>query len=181
MLNFILTCLYLMLPAFLANMMPVMMKNHLKWLAKPIDFNIQLNNQPLFGSHKTFRGFVVGIAAALVVAYLQKVFYSYPTLQSISYLNYNEVNIWLVGFLLGFGALFGDLVKSFVKRRLNKPSGSMFFPWDQLDSWIGAMLFISLIKSLTLPMILFYILVIPLFHLATNYMGYKLKLKEVMW
>lgn len=170
-----------MVPAFIANMTPVFVKNHFTWMAIPVDGGIKLNHQPLFGNHKTVRGFVCGIAMAILIAYLQKQLYQYPLLQAMSYINYAEISFVSIGFLLGFGALFGDLVKSFIKRRLNHKPGTMFFPWDEVDAWIGAMVFISIVKPLHMSMVLFYILVIPLLHLAANYIGYKLKLKEVMW
>jgi CDP-diglyceride synthetase len=40
----------------------------------------------------------------------------------------------------------GDAVKSFFKRRLGITPGKSWFPFDQLDFVLGAILFVSIIK-----------------------------------
>jgi len=132
---FILGCFYFMLPAYFANMAPVIVKGILKPLAFPLDFNKQLNGKPLFGKNKTFRGLIFAVIFGIAIAFLQHYFYT--SFRAISFIDYSS---WLLfGFLMGFGAIFGDLVKSFIKRRLDVTPGKMFFPWDQLDFIFGAL------------------------------------------
>ncbi|PIN79202.1 hypothetical protein COV16_04930 [Candidatus Woesearchaeota archaeon CG10_big_fil_rev_8_21_14_0_10_34_8] len=178
--QFTLMCLYLMIPGAVANMAPVLAKK-INFLNYPIDFNKKYKNKPIFGSHKTYRGFFFGILAAIVFTYFQKLLYKYSTFQQISFFNFNETSFILIGFLIGFGVLFGDLIESFFKRRANLKPGAVWFPWDQLDLVIGALIFISFVKIPTWQMILFFLIVAPLFHIFFNHLGYWLGIKSSKW
>ncbi|MFH1188163.1 MAG: CDP-archaeol synthase [bacterium] len=181
MLNFILTSTYFALPAMFANMAPVCCKKYLKFLYKPIDGGKTWRGKPILGSHKTWGGFIVGIITATVVVFLQKLLYQYGSFANISYINYQKESAILVGFLLGFGALFGDAFKSLIKRRFNVKPGDKFFPWDQLDLLIGAGIFISFVKPISLQMWIFYIGLALVAHPLANITGYKLGFKDVPW
>ncbi len=180
--QFILTCLYVMLPGALANMMPVFVRK-INFLNVSIDFDKKwFDKKPIFGDHKTYRGFFFGILAAIIVAYFQSILYKTNSFfQQISFFNYNETSFLIVGSMIGFGVLFGDLVKSFFKRRMNIKSGDSFFPWDQLDLVIGAIIFISIIQIPPWKMILFSLIAAPFFHILFNHMGYWLGIKEAKW
>ena len=52
---FLLKCFYLMLPAYFANMAPVIVKR-IDFLAFPVDFSKTLGKKPILGKNKTFRG-----------------------------------------------------------------------------------------------------------------------------
>jgi len=56
----------------------------------------------------------------------------------------------IVGFLQGFGAMFGDIVKSAIKRSwlARIPAGQPWQPWDQVDFVLGTLLMFAL-ASLT--------------------------------
>lgn len=179
---FILTCLYVMLPAAVANMIPVFVKK-INFLNSSVDFDKKwFDNKPIFGNHKTYRGFFFGILAAITVVYIQSILYKTNTFfMQISFFNYNEKSFLLIGFLIGFGVLFGDLIKSFFKRRVNIKAGDSFFPWDQLDLVFGALLFISFIQIPPWQMTLFYLIAGPSFHLFFNYIGYLLGIREEKW
>lgn len=122
----ILRSVYFMFPAYIANAVPVFM-SRLKFLDIPIDFNKKLNNKPILGRNKTVRGFFFGILFSILFVYIQKYLYGIEFFKMISIVDYNSINLLLLGFLLGFGVLFGDSFKSFIKRRLNKEPGSKFF------------------------------------------------------
>lgn len=181
MLNFILTSIYFALPAMLANMVPVFCKKCLKSLAKPIDCGKIWNGKQILGSHKTWRGLIVGIATGIIAVFAQKALYQYDEFAKISYINYQKENVILVGFLVGFGVLFGDAVKSLIKRRFNIKPGDKFFPWDQLDLLLGAGIFISIVKPLSWQMWIFYIGFALVAHPLINMAGHKLGFKEVPW
>jgi len=180
---FILQCLYFMLPAYLANMAPVFALKFgvLKILDKPIDGGHQMAGKPIFGDHKTWRGFVAGVAAAIAIAWLQYFLYAIPVFQKISLLDYSGANIWLLGFLLGFGALFGDLVKSFFKRRVNLAPGAPWIPFDQIDFVLGALIFAAPVYFPSWPAVIFILLFSPVLHIATNNIGYLLRVKNTRW
>ena len=180
--QFLLTCLYIMLPGAVANMTPVFVRN-IHFLNVSVDFDKKwFDNKPIFGNHKTYRGFFFGILAAIAVAYIQSLlFKSSSFFAQISFFNYNETSFFIIGFLIGFGVLFGDLIKSFFKRRVNIKSGESFFPWDQLDLVIGALVFISFIQIPPLKMIIFYLIAGPLFHILFNHIGFWLGIREAKW
>lgn len=179
--QFILTCFYVIIPAAFANMMPVFVKS-INFLNIPIDFNKKwFDNNPIFGNHKTYRGFFFGILAAILITFVQSVLYQYPFFQQISFFNYNETSFLLIGFMIGFGVLFGDLIKSFFKRRVSIKPGDIFFPWDQLDLVIGALVFISFIKMPSWQMIVFYLIAGPALHIFFNHIGYWFGIQKVKW
>jgi CDP-2,3-bis-(O-geranylgeranyl)-sn-glycerol synthase len=182
-LEFILESMYFFVPAYFANMAPVFIAR-VKWLkkfSKPIDHGIKLGKETLFGSHKTWRGFISGVLTAVIVSALQYFLYQTEYFSSISIVDYSSVNVVLYGFLLGFGAMFGDLVKSFFKRRLNRTPGSSWPIFDQLDFVIGAFVFLSIVYVPPVEVILFILIITPLIALLANIIGYALKIKKVWW
>jgi CDP-2,3-bis-(O-geranylgeranyl)-sn-glycerol synthase len=130
-----------MLPAYLANMSPIFGKYIFsKQVMTPIDFGIKIKGQPLFGTHKTIGGFLFGIIIALLIGFLQ--FILYPHIKDICLVDYR--NLWVeISFLLGLGAMSGDLAKSFFKRRLNIKPGKPWVPFDEFDFAIGALILAS--------------------------------------
>ena len=81
-----------------------------------------------------------GILFSVVLIYIEFLIYKLSGFKFVLY-SYDEVNILFLGFLMGFGVIMGDAVKSFVKRRFHIPSGKSFIPWDQIDCALGGMLF----------------------------------------
>ncbi|MCF7834110.1 MAG: phosphatidylglycerophosphatase A [Candidatus Pacebacteria bacterium] len=136
--NFFINILLILLPAMIANMTPVLLK--FSWLQSPI-------NEKLFGKNKTWRGFIGAILAGTLATFiLYKIGWLDTIILSIqdstnTTLAISTEYILMTGFLLGFGAIFGDLIKSFFKRKNNIPSGESFVPWDQIDFVIGAIVF----------------------------------------
>jgi CDP-2,3-bis-(O-geranylgeranyl)-sn-glycerol synthase len=176
--------LYFGLPVIVANSLPTIFAK-LKWLEfldHPVDFKIHFSKQPLFGRTKTWRGFIVGIPGGILFIFLQRYLNRYfPVLNNYSLVNYESQLILLYGFLLSFGALFGDLVKSFIKRRFRKSSGDKWWPWDIVDSTLGSLFFVSIFIKLGTQIILISIILGPIIHVLANAIGFKLKIKDVWW
>lgn len=172
--DYLLQAIYFVLPAYAANMAPVIVGKLNLPLAKPI-------SSKYFGSHKTFRGFYAAYFFALAALTLQSYLYSKGMLLDISLINYQNINLFFYAFLFGIGALTGDLLKSFVKQKLKRKSGSIFFPWDQLDFIFGALLFVAPFYWPPTEVILAAIIVTPILHILTNVVAYSLKLKKVWW
>lgn len=173
--QYFLILLWFFLPAAVANMICGLVR-YVPFLNQPIDFGHSWRGKRIFGDHKTFRGFFFGIMAAIIVAYVQVKIYN---VNNIYYsFDYSKLNFWLWGFLSGFGALFGDLIRSFFKRRIGIKPGGIWFPFDQADYIIGAAIFTSLYGTLSwrqyLASIIFSIIVHPLI----NYMAYLLKIQK---
>ncbi len=176
---FILQALYYFLPAYFANMAPVIFSK-LNPLKHPVDFNKTLNKKPVFGKNKTWGGLIYAIIIGTLIFYFQIKLYNYEFFRNISLINYSQQPLFL-GFLLASGAILGDLAKSFIKRRLNKAPGQQWFPFDQLDYVIGAFFFSFFIHIPDIKIILTIIILAPFLHYLVNYIGYKLKLKSVKW
>ena len=175
---FILKCFYLLLPAYFANMAPVIVKK-INLFKFPIDFNKQINKKPLLGKNKTFRGLAFGIIFAIVVCYLQFSLYNIVFFKNISFINYKN---WLLfGFLMGFGALTGDLIKSLFKRRLGLKPGAKFVPFDQIDFVIGALVFIIPLFTLTFTIFLVSLLLSFVLHITVNHIAFYLKIRKEKW
>lgn len=181
---YILQLFYLMLPGIFANMMPVFAGklNILKSLAVPVDFNKKwFDNKPIFGSHKTFRGFVTGIFVSIIIIYLQIKLYNYDFFQKLSIIPYSQYNFFILGFLLGFGVLFGDTLKSFFKRRLDIKPGKPFIPFDQIDSVLGALLLVSIIYIPTFKLVISLILLSIITHFTVRTIGYYSGITKERW
>jgi len=158
--------LYFIFPAYCANAVPVILGG-----GHPIDAGRTfIDGKPIFGSHKTVRGFFAGLIVGTLVGFVQNVVY--PLYQ------FNP----LLGFALSLGALIGDLFDSFVKRRLGFPPGASFPILDQLDFVVGALLFSLMVPPLLpLNLILIIIIITPPIHLLTNVLAFLFGFKSTPW
>jgi CDP-2,3-bis-(O-geranylgeranyl)-sn-glycerol synthase len=107
--------LQLLLLLTVANGTPVIAKRLLgSYLSWPVDGGLRLGDgRPLFGPSKTARGIVLALAATCVVAPLAGL----P---------------WRLGFAVAAAAMTGDLLSSFVKRRLGRAPSSRALGLDQI-------------------------------------------------
>lgn len=162
--------MYFIFPAYCANAIPVIFGGGL-----PIDGGRTfLDGKPILGAHKTFRGFFAGLLIGTLVGVLQSVignFFSTPLFQYPL----------LLGFTISLGALLGDLLDSFLKRRLNLSPGAPFPVVDQLDFVVGALLFSLFVSPPSLTTALLVIIVTPPIHLLTNFVAYILGIKKTPW
>ncbi len=175
--DLVIKSLYFFIPAGITNMMPVLVKK-INFLNYPVDFKKSFNGIRILGDNKTFRGYFFGIIAAIIVVALQAYLVKYESTRAITVVDFSVVNPYLFGFLLGFGVLFGDSVKSFFKRRANIKPGQPWIPFDQLDLIIGGLLFISIVYIPPVSMIVFAFIVGPLLHIGFNLLGYYLGIKK---
>lgn len=172
---------YFFLPVACANMAPVVFQGVLKPLAVPVDFGKKLSGEPWFGDHKTWRGlFVATLAGGVVFIFQQYLAQSFALFRSFSPFDITTAPIWF-GFAFGFGAILGDLIKSFFKRRFHVGPGDTWFPFDQIDFLIGACVVASIYFEITLGMFLLIISIGPIFHVLINNVGFRLQLKETPW
>ena len=154
--------IWFFLPSYAANISASLLRPRF------LDFPI---SERLAGTHKTYRGFLVGTLFAILTAYVQRILFPLPVLQELSRLDYQK-DFVAIGILLGFGALSGDFLKSLFKRRLDKAPGERWIPFDQMDHTLGALLFISLIWRPPLDFIAMAIVVNFLFHIFINHLGF---------
>ena len=173
--HLLLSVIWFFTPAGVANMAPIVF-NRLPILDVPVDFGKKIGGKPIFGPHKTYRGFVVGVGLAIAIVYLQKALY--PHFKSYSLVDYTAINLVGLGMLQGVGALGGDLIKSFFKRRFNIASGKSWVPFDQLDAIVGALILTSFMVSLTPKQVLVALIAFGLLHPVANLLGYVLGFKR---
>jgi CDP-2,3-bis-(O-geranylgeranyl)-sn-glycerol synthase len=165
-----------MLPAYASNMAPIIVKKIFKCLAKPIDNGIKFRNKPLFGKNKTWRGLIFGTLFGILITFIQ-----FNLNLKINIINYDH---WLlIGFLMGFGAITGDMIESFFKRQSNIKPGQRFFPWDQIDFVVGALLLTHFFipNTIKISVILIILLISPILHILTNHLAYYLGIRKEKW
>ena len=166
------TAVWFIFPAYCANAAPVIFGG-----GKPMDFGKTFfDGNPVLGGHKTFRGFLVGIMIGTLVGLVQTVLYEQVLLQ-YEYGYQFQYSI-ILGFALSLGALTGDLIESFIKRRLNLSPGKSLPIADQIDFILGAFLFSIPILPPTLTVALITLLITIPIHLLTNLGASLLNMKN---
>lgn len=170
----ILETTWLLLPAAIANTAPVIAAQY-GW-AKTLNWPISTK---LFGAHKTMRGLLMGAVFGSLAGFIQYLLFHIPAIQAISLVPYEPWTfaLWL-GWLLGFGALVGDLVKSFFKRRRNIAPGKSWPIFDQIDAPLGALLVVAPIVPLTLLHGIIALIIFGPLSFIVSYIGIKLKMKN---
>lgn len=178
----LLFALWFFLPAGIANMTPVLAAHMplLKRFNQPIDGGKTWRGLRVFGPHKTWRGLIAGTLAGMLTLHLQQLAYTNFSwsVELSQGLDYAALPAVLLGGLMGFGALSGDAIKSFFKRRINRQSGASWFPYDQLDYIAGGLLASLLVIRLETNQYIWIFVMWFLLHIATSYIGYWLKLKS---
>ncbi len=124
------------------------------------------DGKPVFGSHKTVRGFFAGIIAGTIIGTLE---------------SFDDGRLLLAGPFIAVGAVLGDLLGAFVKRRLDIKPGGPFPILDQLDFVLGGLVLGLPFFPMDWTAILLVVLVTPPIHLGTNYGAYLLKIKKTYW
>jgi CDP-2,3-bis-(O-geranylgeranyl)-sn-glycerol synthase len=171
--------LYLLVPAYAANMSPVIFRGSFKFLAYPIDCNLKLNGKPIFGKNKTFRGLIFAIIAGMVLGYIQFLLRDIPMFQIISILDYSW---WpIIGFLLGFGAISGDLIESFFKRRVGIGPGKPWIPFDQIDFVVMALLFLLIHHNPGLGIWIIGIALTFVLDIIVNHLAFYFRIRNEKW
>lgn len=173
----VLQVLYFFMPAYLANMSPVLVKRRFSALAVPIDGRRTLGGKRILGDHKTWRGLLAGIITGTVVYEFQRLTYEVGLVRDLALIDYSTSPL-LPGLLLGLGTGVGDAVKSFFKRRLDIAPGKSWFIFDQLDFVVGAYVFVSVVSVPPLLPTLASLPLILLGNVAITALGYWLGLKQ---
>ncbi len=177
-----LSCIWFILPAYVGNMAPVFAKRLFKdRFSTPIDLDKNFRDSPIAGKNKTYRGLFAAILLSTIIVLLQKYAYSFPGIQSISLINYSQINWLLWGLLMGAGAMFGDFVKSVVKRRVGKKPGESWKPMDQIDFLGGALFLCSPLYLPPLDIILGIFVLLPAIKISLDHVGYHLKIHDSKW
>ena len=179
--------LWIMMPAYLANTIAVLTGGKY-----PIDQGrIHSDGNRILGDGKTWSGLLGGTIGGVFIGYLQ-INIGGGLIKALS--GSQNVDFWgenptIVFFILSFGALFGDITASFIKRRSQLKRGDKSPLLDMFD-FIGMALLLSFIFANDWLMSwilegyvpLFTLLVAtPILHRGVNIIGYKLGVKNEPW
>jgi CDP-2,3-bis-(O-geranylgeranyl)-sn-glycerol synthase len=162
----LLQLLYFMAPAYLANMAPPFARFWHGW-NRPI-------HAPALGNHKTVVGFALGVILALATTAVQALIDApYPL---VDYSRWP----WL-GLGFGVGAMVGDCLKSYLKRRRGKPPGASWFPFDQLDFVVGALVLVGPAAALDVGDVVIILAMSLAGDIVVNRIAYRLGIKTSPW
>lgn len=145
----------------LANGTPVIAKKllgqHLSW---PLDGGARLaDGNPVFGPSKTVRGVVLAIVATILGA---------------AWLGLG----WQTGAIVGSVAMMGDLLSSFIKRRLGLASSSMALGLDQIPESLLPLLAVQPWLPVTLTEIVLLVAIFFFGELALSRILFKLHIRD---
>ncbi|MGX8693637.1 MAG: CDP-2,3-bis-(O-geranylgeranyl)-sn-glycerol synthase [Methanobrevibacter sp.] len=175
------TTLYFILPAYFSNGAGLVFGGGM-----PVDFGkSDSNGVRWIGDGVTWRGLIGGTVVGMITGLIQ----GYLAPEIIA--NFGQYIITpmitdigsgiLIGFLLGFGALLGDAIGSFLKRRLGIGRGKPAPLLDQLDFLIVALILVSFVVELSPLFIVIAIVLTLIIHLLANTGAYLLGLKDVWY
>jgi CDP-2,3-bis-(O-geranylgeranyl)-sn-glycerol synthase len=183
-----LAVLWVLLPAYIANALATLPKGR----GPPMDFGrtVARDGRRLLGPSKSWSGFFAGALGAMPFGLLEAwlILLAPPNLRLVPRFGPTvDAAVPLVA-LLTFGAMSGDALGSFVKRRLGRPSGGRTFLLDQLPFVLvpvvlGCLVFpATFVATFASVYGVFWLLVYTLgLHAAFNWVGYYAGLKRVPW
>jgi CDP-2,3-bis-(O-geranylgeranyl)-sn-glycerol synthase len=168
--------LWAMLPAYVPNNVAVVAGG-----GRPIDGGRTWNGRRLLGDGKTWRGTAAGVLAGVGLAVLANA--AHESVGTLVGVGLPTVTLpAAVG--LAAGAMLGDVVASFLKRRTGRERGAPVPGLDQLDFAVGAVALAALLDPrwflgtfLRPATVLVAVVVLtPVLHLGTNGIAYRLGL-----
>ena len=189
----IIQALWLVIPAYIANGSALLVGG-----GTPIDFGKKWKDgRRILGDGKTWRGLVTGAFLGITGGFGITIAAIYIAKSEFAFLGLNDFGrfplmIPIISSVC-FGALFGDILESFFKRRIGKKSGEDWIPFDQLDFILGALFFSFIISGLLQILgvttnnwffdsfsvwhILILLIITPFFHLLANFIHKKTRKK----
>lgn len=161
----------------MANMAPVFF-GKIPVFNRPVDSGKNWQGKRIFGDHKTWRGIIAAVFVGFLFFILQRYLFAHlDFFKTISIVNYQDLP-WFFGALVGGGAIIGDLLKSFFKRRANIKSGQSWVPFDQIDYLFGGLL-AGLPFYAPGPIEFASIIIIGfILHLFFKFLGFLLKISD---
>ena len=180
----ILGAVYFMLPAYVANLSGLAFGG-----GTPVDGGKEYKDgRRLIGNGVTWKGFINGTILGTIVGGILGIIGSF----------YGDLNVLTsgvivlpvygsiiggltLGFLMAFGALLGDLVGSFIKRRMGLQSGEPAPIMDQLDFVAGALILSLLVVKISWEFFIIIAVLTLILHLGSNMIAYLLGIKDVWY
>jgi CDP-2,3-bis-(O-geranylgeranyl)-sn-glycerol synthase len=180
--------LWVLLPTYVANAIATLPRGR----GPPMDFGRiwRRDGRRVLGPSKSWSGFLTGALGAMPVGLLEAwlILIAPPNLAIVPRFGPTVAAAVPVVALLTFGAMGGDALGSFVKRRLDRPSGARTYLLDQLPFvlvpiLVGLLLFPWLfVPAFVSWQAVIWVAVFTLgLHAAFNWVGYWAGLKKVPW
>jgi CDP-2,3-bis-(O-geranylgeranyl)-sn-glycerol synthase len=183
-----LAVLWVLLPAYIANAFATLPRGR----GPPMDFGRlwRRDGRRVLGPSKTWSGFLVAGFGAMPFGLLEAwlILLAPPSLALVPRFAASVVAAVPVVAILTFGAMTGDALGSFVKRRLGRTSGARTLLLDQmpfvlLPIAVGLAAYPGLFVPtfVNAPAVLWLLVYTLGLHAAFNYVGYWVGLKKVPW
>ncbi len=183
-----LAVLWILLPAYIANALATLPGGR----GPPMDFGktSSRDGQRILGSSKSWSGFLVAGFGAIPFGLIEAwvILLAPPNLKLVPEFAPTVLAAVPVVALLTFGAMAGDLLGSFIKRRLKRTSGARTLLLDQLPFVVVPIaLGLVLDPGLFVPTFVsweavLWVVVYTLgLHAGFNWVGFKLGVKKVPW
>ena len=166
--QFVVETIWMIFPAYMANGMPLLLGGVPR---HAVDNGRRLpDGERIFGDGKTIEGLAVGVSFGILTGLVEAIITG-------------DFRLYLLaGFSLGVGAMLGDLIGSFIKRRLKMRWGKPLPLMDQLSFLAGALLLYGLVIGLpTLAQLTVLIVATLVLHVSTNLFAFIFGLKHVPW
>ncbi len=177
---------WLIFPAYIANSSAVLFGR-----GTPVDMGRKLSDgNRILGDGKTWYGLLGGTLAGTAFGFGQVLGsgIQYPE----HHWGYGPVpNAYFIAILIPVGALFGDLLGSFIKRRMGLSRGKQVIGLDIYDLVIGVFIlllifqfdwfYMTFLNGIRLIALLSVLIITPILHRFTNIIGYKLGKKKEPW
>ena len=167
----VLQAFWLIAPAYAANAFPPLIRGK-----RPLDFGKNLHNHRLLGDGKTIEGTIAGIAFGFFIGLIQILLQPYIPLE----IGIIKMNLPLV-LLISTGAVAGDILGAFTKRRFGIERGAPAPLLDQLDFIVFAAIFASLVITVPATLVLILLILPPPIHWFANLIGYAAGVKKTPW
>ena len=180
--------LWVLLPAYLASAFATLPRGR----GPPMDFgrNWPGDGRRILGPSKTWSGFLLGSTLAVPFGLLEAalILAAPPNLALVPRWGPSVLGALPPVLLVTYGAMTGDALGSFVKRRLGRPSGARALLLDQLP-FVAVPIGIGLVVDPGLFVATFvsweallWLLVFTLgLHAVFNWIGFHAGLKKVPW
>lgn len=180
----VLGAVYFMLPAYVANLSGLAFGG-----GTPVDGGRECKDgRRLIGNGVTWKGLQNGtIIGTLVGAVLGIIGTFYGDLSVLTggiidlYVYGSLIGGLILGFLMAFGALLGDAVGSFLKRRIGLERGAPAPFMDQLDFVVGALVLSLLVVRISWSFFIIIALLSLFLHLGSNTFAYLIGIKDVWY
>ena len=180
----VLAAVYFMLPAYVANLSGLAFGG-----GTPVDGGKECKDgRRLIGNGVTWKGMqngtIIGTLVGVVLGIIGTFYGDLSALTGgiIDLHVYGSVFGGLIlGFLMAFGALLGDAVGSFLKRRIGLERGAPAPIMDQLDFVIGALALSLLGVQISWEFFIIIALLSLVLHLGSNTFAYLIGIKDVWY